>query len=128
MMQIERALQAEIVWRLKPYPIVAVSIPNGVHIPSRDPAERDIAARIIKRMKTDGQFTPGAADMVLIGPKGGLYLELKRPRTHDLFTVRPKGQLSPEQKEFRAQCERAGVRYVVATCWAEVESSLGGLF
>jgi len=48
--------------------------------------------------------------------------------TRDLFTTRPKGRLSPEQREFRERCEQAGVRYVVATCWSEVEAGLGGLW
>jgi len=126
--QLERALQTEIAIRLKRYPIVAVSVPNGIWIPSREPGERDIAARIIARMKSDGQITPGCSDMILAGAKGALFLELKRPASRDLFGRKPKGRLSPEQKEFRERCERVGVRYTVAHCWADVECSLEGLW
>jgi hypothetical protein len=126
--QLERTLHLEIAYRLKRYPVVLAAIPNGLFIPSRDEAERNIAARIIRRMKSDSMLTPGAADMVLVGAKGALFLELKRPSTRDLFTVRPKGRLSPEQREFQSRCAAAGVRYVVAYDWADVECSLGGLW
>jgi hypothetical protein len=126
--QIERTLQTDIAWRLNRYPIVYASIPNSIYIPTREKGERDMAARIINRLKTDGMFTPGAADMVLIGPKGGLYLELKRAASRDLFTVRPKGRLSPVQREFQSRCAAAGVRYVVAHCWDDIEPCLGELF
>ncbi len=126
--QIERALQQEIAWRLKALPVVAVAIPNSIYIPTRDPAERDIAARIIRRMKTDGMFTVGAADMVLVGPKGGVFVELKRPRSRDLLTVRPKGRLSDDQKLFRDRCVAASVRYAVVHDWAELEPIVTELY
>lgn len=126
--QLERTLQIEIGLRLNRYPVVWCAVPNGVYIPARDLAERDIAARIVNRMKADGALTPGAPDMVIAGAKGVLMTECKRPRTRDLLTVRPAGRLSPEQREFRDRCERAGVRYVVAHSWDDVESGLEGLW
>ena len=126
--QLERSLQSEIAWRLKALPVVSCAIPNGVYIPSRDPAERDIAARIVKRMKAEAMLTPGAPDMVIAGRYGCVMVELKRPRTHDLFVTRPKGVLSPVQKEFKARCERAGVRYCVAYDWDDVDFAIAGLF
>jgi hypothetical protein len=126
--QLERALQSEILYRLKAHPVVAAAIPNGLWIPQRTDAERDIAVRIVARMKSDGMLTPGAPDLVLLGAKGALCVELKRPASRDLFGRKPKGRLSPEQKEFRDRCIRAGVRYVVAYDWADVECNLGGLW
>jgi len=126
--QIERTLQTEIAWRLKAYPCLYVPIPNGTYLPARTDAERAIVARVINRMKADGQLVPGSPDAIVMSAKGALCLEMKRPRTRDLLTTRPKGRLSPEQKDFRERCERVGVRYTVAHCWADVESSLWGLW
>jgi hypothetical protein len=125
---IEKTLHQEVMLNLRLLPVVAFSVPNSVYLPARSEAERTMAKRIINQMKGAGQLTPGAPDLVLMGAKGALCLELKRPASRDLFTTRPRGRLSPEQKAFRAQCERAGVRYLVAYEWADVECSLGGLF
>lgn len=126
--QIERSLQQEIAWRLKAYPVVAAAIPNGLWIPARTEAERILVARIISRMKTDGMLTPGAGDLVLAGAKGCAFVECKRPRTRDLLTVRPKGRLSPDQRDFRDLCAAAGVTYLVAHAWSDIEPALGGLY
>jgi len=124
--QLERALQSEILYRLNRYPVVAAAIPNGLWIPSRDEQERTLVARIVARMKSDGMLTPGAPDLVLLGAKGALCVELKRPASNDLFGRKPKGRLSPEQKAFKQRCADAGVGYLVAYDWADVECSLGG--
>lgn len=126
--QLERSLQTEVMLRLNRYPVVAVPSANGMYLPARDEAERVIVARVVQRMKTDGMMTPGAPDLVLLGGRGALCVELKRPVSRDLFGRKPKGRLSPEQKEFRDRCAAAGVRYVVAHCWADVEGSLEGLW
>lgn len=126
--QLERSLQVELAWRLKPFPVVAVPVPNGLWIPSHNESERAVVARIIARMKTDGMLLPGSPDLCVLGAKAGLYCELKRPVSRDLFGRRPKGRLSPEQREFRDRCAAAGVRYVVATSWADVEPELEGLW
>ena len=125
---LERSLQTEVLYRLNRYPVVAVPVPNGLYVPAHNEREQAVVARIVNRMKTDGMLTPGAPDLVLAGAKGCLMIELKRPVSRDLFGRRPKGRLSPEQKDFRDRCERAGVRYVVAYDWADVEGSLGGLW
>jgi len=126
--QLERALNAEVAWRLKAYPCLYVPIPNGTYLPARTDAERAIVARVINRMKADGQLVPGSPDAIVLGAKGALCLELKRPVSRDLFMRRPKGRLSPEQKDFRERCERVGVRYLVAYEWEDVECSLEGLW
>ena len=60
-------------------------------------------------MKTDGMLVPGAPDLVLMGAKGALCVELKREPSRDLFMKRPRGRLSPEQKAFKQRCADAGV-------------------
>ena len=126
--QLERSLQTEIMYRLNRHPVVAIPVPNGLYIPSRDANEARIAARIVRRMRDDGMLTPGAPDMVLLGGRGALCVELKRPASRDLFMQRPKGRLSPEQKEFQRRCVNAGVEYIVATSWGDVECRLYSLF
>ena len=63
-----------------------------------------------------------------LGARGSLCLELKRPASRDLFGRKPRGRLSPDQKAFKQRCSDAGVRYLVAYDWADVECSLDGLF
>ena len=126
--QIERSLQSEILYRLNRYPVVAIPVPNGIWLPARSDAEKDIVKRLIARMKTDGMLVPGAPDLVLMGAKGALCVELKREASRDLLVKRPKGRLSPEQRAFKQRCSDAGVRYLVAYDWADVECSLDGLF
>ncbi len=125
---IERSLQTDVLYRLNRYPVVAVPVPNGLYVPAHNEREQAVVARIVNRMKSDGMMTPGAPDLCLLGAKGALCVELKRPVSRDLFGRRPKGRLSPEQKDFRDRCERVGVRYLVAHCWEDVEGSLGGLW
>lgn len=125
---IEKALHQEVMLRLRLLPVVAFSVPNSIYLPARSEAERTMAARIIHQLKAAGQMTPGAPDLCIASRHGTIMVELKRGKSRDLFTTRPKGKLSPEQKEFRAQCERVGVRYVVAHCWEDVECSLEGLW
>ena len=107
--QHERSLQSEILYRLNRYPVVAIPVPNGIWLPARSEAEKDIVKRLIARMKTDGMLTPGAPDLVLMGAKGALCVELKREPSQDLFTKRPRGRLSPEQKAFKQRCFDAGI-------------------
>lgn len=126
--QLERSLQAEVMLRLNRYPVVAVPSANGMYLPAHNEHERALVARIVNRMKSDGMMTPGAPDLVLLGERGALCVELKRPVSRDLFGRRPKGRLSPEQKDFRDRCERVGVKYLVATSWAEIEPELDGLW
>lgn len=126
--QLERTLQTDVMYRLNRYPVVAIPSANGMYLPAHNEYERTLVARIINRMKSDGMLLPGAPDLVLASANGCLCVELKRPASRDLFGRKPKGRLSPEQKLFRERCERAGVPYLVADCWEDVECSLEGLW
>jgi hypothetical protein len=123
--QLERVLQAEILLRLNRYPVVAVPSANGLWVPARSEAEQALVARIVNRMKSDGMLLPGAPDLVLLGAKGALCVELKRPASYDLFGRKPRGRLSPDQKAFKASCDAAGVPYLVAYGWDDIASRLG---
>lgn len=128
MIATERNLQTEILYRLARYPVVAIPVPNGLWIAARGEAEERIAARIISRMKSDGMLLPGAPDLVLLGEKRAVCVELKRAASRDLFGRKPRGRLSPEQKAFRDKCIDTGVDYLVAQCWEDVEAVLPELF
>lgn len=128
MITAERNLQTEIMLRLNRFPVVAVPVPNGAWLPARNEQERVLVARIVNRLKADGQLTPGSPDLILLGEKGAICCELKRPASRDLFGRKPRGRLSPEQKVFRDRCVAAGVEYLVADCWEKVECHLYQLF
>jgi len=113
--QLERSLQTEILLRLNRYPVVAIPSCNGMYIPARNEHEQAIVARIINRMKSDGMLLPGAPDLTLLGAKGALCVELKRPASRDLFGRKPAGRLSPEQKAFKRRCDETGVEYMSPT-------------
>lgn len=126
---LERTLQTEIMLRIARYPVVCAAIPNGIWLPAHTEAERTVVARLIARMKTDGMLTPGAPDLVLMGARGSMCVELKRPATRDLFgRNKPKGRLSDDQKMFRQRCNDTGVEYLVATCWEDVAGMLPELY
>ena len=126
--QLERTLQTEILYRLARYPVAAIAVPNGIFLPAHNDQERDLVRRIVARMRNDGMLTPGAPDLVLLGEKRALCLELKRPASRDIFMKRPKGRLSPEQRAFRDRCVDCGVEYLVADCWEDVEAVLPELY
>ena len=90
--------------------------------------ERVLVRRIVARMRDDGMLTPGAPDLVIAGEKRAVMVELKRPASRDLFGRRPKGRLSPEQKAFRDRCISAGVEYLVAECWEDIQYLLPELY
>ena len=126
--QLERTLQTEILYRLARYPVVPIAVPNGLYMPARTEEERVLVRRIVARMRNDGMLTPGAPDLVLLGEKRALCLELKRPASRDIFMKRPKGRLSPEQRAFRDRCVDCGVEYLVADCWEDVQHVLPELY
>ena len=126
--QLERGLQTEILYRLNRYPVVAIPIPNGIWLPSHNEAEKAVVARLMARMKSDGMLTPGAPDLVLMGEKGALCIELKRSASRDLFGRKPKGRLSPEQKAFQQRCVNCGVEYLVASSWEDIEYIIPELY
>ena len=126
--QIERNLQTEILYRLNRYPVVAIPVPNGIWLPAHNEAEKLVIARLMARMKSDGMLTPGAPDLVLMGERRAVCVELKRAASRDLFGRKPRGRLSPEQKTFQQRCVDCGVEYIVAECWEDVEALLPDLF
>ena len=126
--QHERSLESEILYRLARYPVVAVPVPNGIWLPAHNEAERAVVARLMARMKSDGMLAPGAPDLVLMGEKRALCIELKRSASRDLFGRKPKGRLSPEQKAFRDRCVDCGVDYTVASSWEDVQCMLPELY
>jgi len=126
--QLERSLQSEILYRLNRYPVVAIPSPNGIWVPARGEAEKGLVKRLIARMKTDGMLVPGAPDLVLMGEKGALCIELKRGASRDLFGRKPKGRLSPEQKAFQQRCVNCGVEYLVASSWEDIEYIIPELY
>jgi hypothetical protein len=126
--QLERSLQTEILYCLARYPVVAIPVPNGIWLPAHNEAERVVIARLMARMKTDGMLTPGAPDLVLMGEKRAVCVELKRSASRDLFGRKPRGRLSPEQKAFRQRCVDTGVDYLVATSWEDVQHILPELY
>ena len=126
MRQAERVLQREIVTRLKFAPLSAIVVPspNGIFLPTRNPAERDLARRIVFQLKRDGQLAPGAPDLVFLWDSGCGCMELKRPTEQTLLGRQRAGQLSGEQKVFRDLCERAGVPYEVVMSWPQAREVL----
>ena len=126
--QHERSLQSEILYRLNRYPVVAVPVPNGLYIPSHNESERVVVARLMARMKSDGMLVPGAPDLILMGERRAVCVELKRSASRDLFGRKPRGRLSPEQRSFRDRCIDTGVDYLVASAWEDVQCVLPELY
>jgi len=126
MRQAERDLQREIMVRLHLAPLAAVVVAssNGIFIPARTPAERVLAARVVARLKRDGQLTPGASDLTFLWRDGCGCIELKRPEERRLFGRARRGQLSEAQIEFSAKCAMHGVRYAVCDSWPAVRDTL----
>lgn len=125
--QIERALQSEVMVRLRAgaWPVLALPIPNGVWIPARDDAEKEIVRRIIARMKADGLLLPGAFDLSLHWQGGGGIIDLKRPASRDLLGRRsPAGKPTDEQKELAERADRFGINYAFCTSWDDVRDRL----
>lgn len=126
MRQVERALQREIVTRLRAAPLDAIVIgsPNGVFFPARTPAERELVRRIVHQLKATGQLTPGAPDLVVLWRDGCGGIELKRPAEKTLLGSQPKGYSSAAQIEFAATCRVLGIRYAICASWPEVRDTL----
>ncbi len=128
MIQAERALHEEVMLRLRvaspPLRCVIVPVPNGTWIPARTPAERSLVARLVARMKAEGQMLPGAADLLCLWEDGSGAIELKRPAEHTLLGKRQAGRPSDAQKEFAALCAAHGVRHIYAHSWDEVHTAL----
>jgi hypothetical protein len=93
-------------------------------IPTRSEAERRLAARLIARLKAEGQMLPGAADLLVLWDTGSGAIELKAPAQKTLLGKRRAGVPSDTQKEFAALCALHGVRHTYATSWYEVREAL----
>jgi hypothetical protein len=122
----ERALQEEIIWRLKAYPVLAVPIPNGIWIPARTDSEKAIVARIINKLKTEGFLLPGAPDLILAWSSGSACIELKRPAFRNLFGYHPAGTPSENQVEFARRATALGIHHTFCRSWDELAAQLAG--
>ena len=124
--QIERALQREVMLRLRHAPLDAMVIgsANGIYIPARTPAEREMARRIVYQLKLDGAINPGAADLTVLWGDGCGCIELKRPETKDLLSKARRGGLSDAQREWRMRCFEHRIRHAVCENWADVRDTL----
>ena len=112
--QEERSLQAEIMLRLRPWPVIAIPIPNGIWLPARTEHEKKLVQRLIYTMKNMGMLTPGAPDLSLHWCGGSALVELKTA----------KGSLSPDQRAFAERAEHCGVRWAVVRSWEEMHAKL----
>lgn len=124
----ERDLQLEVMTRLssRAWPLIALPIPNGIWLSARSEAERAIVARLIARMKADGMLVPGAPDLVLFWQGGAALVELKRPRSRNLFgRISPAGRPSVEQNEIANRAAQLGIRHAFVTSWDELRQRLG---
>jgi hypothetical protein len=122
----ETYLQKEILLQLQAsrLPIIAIPIPNSIYFPARDPHERSIIARVIHRMKTDGQILPGAPDLVLIWADGAACVEIKVPALDELFRKRPRGRPNAAQRFFADRLAAIGGRYVIVESWEQLWAHL----
>jgi hypothetical protein len=124
--QIERALQIEVGWRLaaaKPNAAV-FAIPNGVFLPTHTKQEETIARRLIARMKAEGQLNVGAPDLVVLWDSGSGVIELKRPTTRTLLGRLPAGRPSEAQLAVEARCKALGIHHRYCHSWDEVHLTL----
>jgi hypothetical protein len=104
--------------------VIALPIPNGLWLPARSEAERALAARLIARMKVDGMLLPGAPDLVLLWANDCALIELKRPKTRDLFGTRPAGQPSDTQAALAARVVQLGIRHAYGSSWDDFRARL----
>lgn len=123
--QSERTLQQEIILRLKSWPVITIAIPNSIYFPARTDEERSMIARVIHRMKSSGQITPGAPDLVVVWNGGAGLLEIKRPAVRDLLGQRAvAGRPGAAQLEIAELAKRLYVNHAFCTSWDEVQSHL----
>lgn len=121
----ERALQTEIVLRLKAWPVIAIPIPNSIYFPARTEAERSIISRVIHQMKAAGQILPGAPDLVLCLKGGSVALiEIKRPAAKTLLGKTPAGRPSETQIAIEARATELGIAHAYVTSWEEMRNRL----
>ena len=126
MRQAERVLQQEITTRLRFAPLSAIVVPspNGIFLPTRSPAERDLVRRIVHQLKVGGSLLPGAPDLLFLWDGGCGCMELKRPAEKTLIGKQRAGELSDDQKRFRERCADLGVDYEVVMSWPQARELL----
>lgn len=122
--QAERSLQEEFRWRLKRYPVLAFTTPNGLYIPCRTDDERRIRARLIARMKSDGMLLAGAPDLVLLWCSGAALIETKRPGFKDIFGYHAPGMPSEDQIRFAERARALGLHHAYCSSWQQLEDKL----
>ncbi len=126
--QTERALQSEVMLRLRAagLPVIALPVPNSIYFPARSDAERSIIARVVSQMKAAGLLLPGSPDLVLFWRGGGGMIELKRGASRDLLGKRtPAGRPSEAQLDMAERAAGIGVPYAFCTSWEAVRDRLG---
>ena len=124
-LQAERALQAEVMLRLRAWPVIALPIPNSVYFPARTDAERAVIGRVISQMKNTGMLVPGAPDLILIWRDGAAMVELKRPKASDLLGKRPAGRPTEAQIGMERRAADLGIKHAYVTSWDELHDRLG---
>jgi hypothetical protein len=122
--QAERALQQEVMMRLRARPVITLAVPNSIYFPARTDAERQIIARVISQMKNAGQLTPGAPDLAIFWAGGGGMVELKRPKSRSLLGAVPQGRPSDSQIEMAERAAGLGINHAFCTSWDEVAARL----
>jgi hypothetical protein len=110
--------------RAAAWPCIAAPIPNGPFIPTHNAAEKAVVARIVHRMKSDGLLLPGAADLAIVWPAGGAFVELKRSTLRDLFGQKPAGKPTEAQEAFAEKCHALGIRHAYCSSWDELKAKL----
>ena len=122
----EASLQQEIFLRLRAggWPVIACPIPNGIWLGGKTPADRIMAARIIGKMKAQGMLVPGMPDLCVLWAGGGGAIELKRPKSRDLFRTRPAGRPNDAQIELAERATELGINHAYCSSWQEVRDRL----
>ncbi len=123
-LQLERALQQEIMLRLKALPVIAIPVPNSFFVPVRTEAEKALVKRLVHQMKLRGLLLSGACDIVLLWGGGSACVELKRPKTSDFLKTRPAGRPSDSQIAFENRCVELGIHHAYVTSWEALRERL----
>jgi hypothetical protein len=121
----ERTLNQELAWRLNPYPLIDIPVPNDFWLHADTPEEKKLVAKIITRMKKEGRLLIGAPDRVLVWRGGGALIELKRKRHVDfLGKVLPAGKPTDEQAHLAARAQRLGINHSYIHSWDELQAAI----